>query len=191
MTQKQPERCKWVSSSPLYRAYHDNEWGVPVYDDRLLFEFLILEGMQAGLSWITVLNKREHYRKRFDNFEPAKMARYSAAKQQSFLKDAGLIRNRLKIAACCTNAKAYSKITTKPGDFSTFLWQFVEGKPIQHHFRSLSQVPTQIKASQDMSKTLKKAGFKFVGPTICYALMQAVGMVNDHTTDCFRYKDLA
>ena len=179
-------RCDWVSDNPLYIEYHDQEWGVPVFDDQLLFEFLILEGAQAGLSWITILKKREHYRKVFDQFNPEKIARYSEAKIARLLADPGIVRNRLKVNAAVINAQAMLKIT-KHSKFSDYLWQFVDGKPTKNHWRSLKEVPTSTPESDAMSKQLKKDGFKFVGSTICYAFMQAVGMVNDHTIACFCY----
>jgi len=185
---KQKQRCAWVNGDPLYVAYHDHEWGCPIYDDRLLFEFLILEGAQAGLSWITILKRRESYRVAFDNFDPKKMARYTAAKIEKLMNDPGIIRNRLKIQASIINAKAYLKIKEEQGSFSEYLWQFVQGKPIKNKWQHLGQVPAKTAISDQMSKALKKQGFKFVGSTICYAFMQAVGMVNDHVTTCFRHK---
>ncbi len=183
------KRCAWCSTDdPVYIAYHDTEWGVPVYDDRLLFEFLILEGAQAGLSWITVLKKRENYRLLFDNFDPAKIAKYNARKIEALLKNPGIIRNRLKIAATIANAKAYLNLLQEWDSFSQYIWHFVDGKPLQNHRKQLKDIPTKTIISDAMSKDLKKRGFKFVGSTICYAFMQAVGMVNDHTEDCFRYK---
>lgn len=180
------KRCAWVNEDPLYIAYHDNEWGRPIRDSRLLFEFLILEGMQAGLSWITVLKKREAFRQAFDGFDPEKIARYTPKNIEALMNNAGIIRNRLKIHAAITNAKAYLSIE-KERSFSDYIWSFVDGKPIKHHFKTLRDIPAEDQYSQTMSKTLKKAGFKFVGPTICYAFMQAVGMVDDHTRDCFCY----
>ncbi|RUL52241.1 DNA-3-methyladenine glycosylase I [Lysinibacillus antri] len=177
-------RCKWVSSDPLYIAYHDHEWGIPVYDDRLLFEMLCLEGAQAGLSWWTILQKRENYRRAFDNFEAEKIVLYSDEKIQSLKEDAGIVRNRLKIQSVVTNAKAFLKIREEYGSFSNYLWRFVEHKPIINQWASIQDVPTTTEISNRMSKQLKKDGFKFVGNTICYSFMQAVGMVNDHTLDC-------
>ncbi|TSI05184.1 DNA-3-methyladenine glycosylase I [Lysinibacillus sp. BW-2-10] len=177
-------RCKWVTSDPLYIAYHDHEWGIPVYDDRLLFEMLCLEGAQAGLSWWTILQKRENYRRAFDNFEAEKIVLYSDEKIQSLKEDAGIVRNRLKIQSVVTNAKAFLKIREEYGSFSNYLWRFVEHKPIINQWASIQDVPTTTEISNRMSKQLKKDGFKFVGNTICYSFMQAVGMVNDHTLDC-------
>lgn len=181
------KRCKWAKHDPLMMDYHDHEWGVPVHDDRLLFEFLNLEGAQAGLSWMTVLKKRENYRSAFDNFEPEKIAAYKSKKIESLLKNAGIIRNRLKIEAMITNAKAYLELLDEWDSFDEYIWHFVEGKPIQNHWKHANAVPSKTMISDQMSKDLKKRGFKFVGSTICYAFMQAVGMVNDHTMDCFRY----
>jgi len=185
-----PARCQWCSEDPLYIAYHDNEWGVPVYDDRKLFEFLILEGAQAGLSWITILRKRENYRKAFDGFDWEKIAAYSDDKIMGLLQNPGIIRNRLKIAATIQNAKSFANIVNQYGNFSGFIWKYVQGVPIQNTWQNIGEVPAQSKESELMSKELKKWGFRFVGPTICYAYMQAVGMVNDHTTDCLRYKGI-
>jgi len=167
--------------------YHDNEWGKPVYDDLKLFEFLVLEGMQAGLSWITILRKRENYRKAFDNFDPNKIAKYTPAKIEKLLQDPGIIRNRAKVNAIVTNAKAYLVLQETEISFSEFLWQFVDGQPIKNHWRKHSEIPTTSEQAKNMAKILKKKGFKFVGETICYAFMQAVGMVDDHTKDCYRY----
>lgn len=178
-------RCAWVSDDPLYIDYHDHEWGVPIFDDKLLFEFLILEGVQAGLSWITVLKKRENYRKLFDHFDPHKIANYNLKKIETLLKNPGIIRNRLKIAAAITNAKAYLQLLEEWDSFSQYIWHFVEGKPIQNNWEHFKKVPATTAISDHLSKDLKKRGFKFVGSTICYAFMQAVGMVNDHTVDCF------
>jgi DNA-3-methyladenine glycosylase I len=184
-------RCAWVRDDPINLAYHDLEWGVPVFDDRLLFEFLILEGMQAGLSWRTILKKRENYRLCFDNFNAQKIARYDQKKFMSLLMNQGIIRNRLKIQAAITNAEAFLVTKKEWENFSDYIWHFSKGKPIQNHWQNSKQVPTITTISDHMSKDLKKRGFKFVGSTICYAFMQAVGMVNDHTTDCFRHKELA
>ena len=178
-------RCKWVTEDPTYIEYHDNEWGVPIYDDRLLFEFIILEGAQAGLSWITILKRRDHYRKAFDNFEAKKIIRYDDTKYQKLLANEGIIRNRLKIQSVITNAQAYLAVQKEFGTFSDYLWQFVEGKPIKNKWRLQQQVPVRTLISDNLSKDLKKRGFKFVGSTICYAFMQAVGMVNDHVESCF------
>lgn len=181
------KRCEWVSDDPLYLDYHDNEWGVPLYDDQKLFEMLCLEGAQAGLSWITVLKKREHYRKVFDNFDARKIANYSQHKRERLLSDAGIIRNKLKVNAFIVNAQNYLEIKNER-PFSEYIWQFVDGKPIHNRWQNLKQVPVTTAESDAMAKQLKKDGFKFVGSTICYAFMQATGMVNDHTTDCFCYK---
>lgn len=183
------KRCEWATASnnPLMIRYHDEEWGVPVHDDIRLFEFLILEGAQAGLSWQTVLNKRENYRKAFHNFDPVKIARYSRKEVQRLLRDPGIVRNRLKVEAAVTNAEKFLEIQEAFGSFDKYIWEFVGGKPIQHAFKSLKQIPATTKESDALSKDLLKRGFRFVGPTICYAFMQAVGMVNDHTQGCFRY----
>jgi DNA-3-methyladenine glycosylase I len=183
-------RCAWAGDGPLYRQYHDTEWGVPVHDDRRLFEFLILEGAQAGLSWITILRKRENYRAAFDNFDPVRIARYDAGKIASLLQDPGIVRNRLKVAAAVTNAQKFLDIQEEYGSFDAFIWRFVDGKPKQNKWRSLADVPASTPESDAMSKELKIRGFKFVGSTICYAHMQATGMVNDHTTACYRHKEL-
>lgn len=181
-------RCKWVGNEPLYLAYHDEEWGVPCYDDRALFELLILEGAQAGLSWITILKKRENYRRLFDNFDAAKIARYTPKRIEKLLQDPGIVRNRLKVEATVTNARLFLEIQKEPGGFSGYIWSFVDGKPITNRWRKMSDVPASTPESDAMSKALKKRGFKFVGSTICYAFMQAAGLVNDHTVDCFRYR---
>jgi DNA-3-methyladenine glycosylase I len=180
-------RCPWCGIDPLYMEYHDNEWGTPLYDNQKLFEFLILEGAQAGLSWITVLRKRENYRKAFDNFDPEKIARYTEAKKSTLLLNEGIIRNRLKIDSAIKNAQAYLTMQKNGADFSTFLWSFVGGQPQQNHLKSISQAPAFTPVSDAMSKALKQRGFNFVGSTICYAFMQATGMVNDHLTDCYKY----
>ena len=192
MAEKDTERrrCTWAGEDPLYVDYHDREWGVPVRDDERLFEMLLLEGAQAGLSWITVLKKRENYRRAFDGFDPARVARYDARKKRTLLNDAGIIRNRLKIDAAIGNARAFLEIVDEHGSFSDYLWDFVDGRPIVNRWRKLSQVPVSTEKSDALSKALKSRGFKFVGTTICYAFMQAVGMVNDHVTTCFRWKDL-
>ena len=184
-------RCQWAGHDPLYCRYHDKEWGVPVTSDRRLFEMLILEGAQAGLSWITILRKRSNYRKAFDNFNPASIARYNRRKVAALMNDAGIVRNRLKIEATIGNAQAYLALRESHGRLADFLWQFVDGVPVQNHWRSMRQVPSSSAQSEAMSRELKRRGFKFVGSTICYAFMQAVGMVNDHTTDCFRHAPLA
>lgn len=182
------ERCAWVNDNPLYIHYHDHEWGVPIYDERLLFEFLILEGMQAGLNWFTILKKRDNYRACFDNFDAELIANYDQNKIEELMNNAGIIRNRLKIQATIANAKAVLKIRSEQGGLSPYLWRFVDGKPIQNHWEHISQVPATTAVSEAMAKDLKKRGFKFTGSTICYALMQAIGMVNDHTVNCFCYK---
>ncbi|MBT3723536.1 MAG: DNA-3-methyladenine glycosylase I [Gammaproteobacteria bacterium] len=184
-----PARCGWVSDDPLYIEYHDHEWGKPQYDDQKLFEMLCLEGAQAGLSWITVLKKRAHYQKVFDDFNAQKIAFYSDEKRAELLQDAGIIRNKLKVNAFIVNAELYLEIK-KHQSFKDYLWQFVDGEPVLNHWSSLQQVPVTTVQSDAMSKQLKKDGFKFIGSTICYAFMQATGMVNDHTTDCFCYKSL-
>ena len=181
-------RCSWAKGE-LYEKYHDTEWGVPVHDDRLLFEFLILEGAQAGLSWSTILNKRENYRRAFDHFDARKIARYDARKVKKLLSDPGIVRNRLKVAATIQNAKAFLEVQKEAGSFDAYLWSFVGGRPIQNRRRS-KEIPARTAESDAMSKDLIKRGFKFVGSTICYAFMQAVGMVNDHTVDCFRHEQL-
>lgn len=185
-----PEKliCAWAQGHELNRVYHDTEWGVPVHDDRVLFEFLMLEGAQAGLSWLTVLKKRENYRRAFDGFDAVKMARYSDKKLAALMNDEGIIRNRLKIASAVLNAKAYLAAQKEFGSFDAYIWQFVGGKPIVNRWTKMSQVPAKTKESDAMSKDLLKRGFKFVGSTICYAFMQATGMVNDHTVDCWRHK---
>ncbi len=183
-------RCGWCGADPLYRTYHDEEWGVPLHDDQALFEFLILEGAQAGLSWITILKKRENYRAAFDGFDATRIARYDANKIESLLQDAGIVRNRLKVAAAVTNAQKFLEVQAEFGSFDAFIWQFVDGKPKQNRRRSLAEIPASTPESDAMSKELKRRGFKFVGSTICYAHMQATGMVNDHTTDCYRHKEL-
>ena len=183
-------RCEWSGSDPLYIQYHDEEWGVPVYDDQLLFAKLILDGAQAGLSWITILRKRDHYWRAFDNFNPHLIARYDDEKIASLMADPGIVRNRQKINAAIKNARGYLKIQKDLGSFSSYLWGFVGGEPIVNSWTSMSQLPASSPESHAMSKDLKQWGFGFVGPTICYAFMQAVGMVNDHTVDCFRYKEL-
>ena len=190
MPAKPKIRCGWCGSDPLYVKYHDEEWGVPVYDDRRLFEFLILEGAQAGLSWITILRKRENYRKAFAGVDPRKVAKYGPRDIRRLLGDAGIVRNRLKIEAAVRNARAFLKIQEEFGSFSDYSWSFVGGKSQHNAFKKLKQVPAQTKISDAFSKDLKKRGFNFVGSTILYAHMQAVGMVNDHMTDCFRYREL-
>jgi DNA-3-methyladenine glycosylase I len=181
-------RCGWVTADPLYIKYHDKEWGVPVYNDRKLFEMLILEGAQAGLSWITILKRRAHYRNVFDRFDPGKIALYDKRKVKSLLEDPGIIRNRLKVESTILNARRFLELKDQEGRFSDFLWQFVDGEPVQNEWKTLKQIPAKTPQSDAMSNALKARGFKFVGSTICYAFMQAVGMVNDHTLDCdFRF----
>ena len=182
-------RCGWASGELMIR-YHDEEWGVPVHDDRTLFEFLILEGAQAGLSWSTILNKRQNYRKAFEEFDPRSVAAFDRRKVQQLLRDPGIVRNRLKIASTIGNAKAFLRAQEEFGSFDRYIWQFVGGKPLVNKRKSLRQVPARSAESDAMSKDLKRHGFNFVGSTICYAFMQAVGMVNDHVVDCFRYKAL-
>lgn len=182
------KRCDWVNQDLLCIDYHDREWGVPVHDDRKLFEMLILEGAQAGLSWITILKRRDSYRTAYDDFDPYRITRWTDSKIASLLNDPGIIRNRLKVEAARTNARAFLNIQDEFGLFDTFLWSFVEGNAIQNEWKSLSMIPATTKESDALSKELKKRGFKFVGSTICYAFMQAVGMVNDHQVDCFRYR---
>lgn len=183
-------RCAWTGNDPLYRQYHDEEWGVPVHDDHKLFEFLILEGAQAGLSWITILRKRPAYRQAYADFDPQQIARYDDAQIAELLANPGIVRNRLKIQASIRNAQAFLKVQEEFGSFDTYLWQFVEGSPIQNTWRALSEIPAKTPLAEALSKDLVQRGFKFVGPTIMYAHMQATGMVNDHTIDCFRYSAL-
>ena len=183
-------RCGWSTTDPLYVRYHDEEWGVPVHDDRRLFEMLILEGAQAGLSWITILKKRQNYRKAFDRFDARKIAKYDARKRRQLLANAGIVRNRLKIEATISNAKAFLAVRKEFGSFDAYIWQFVGGAQIQNRWKSLKEIPPKTEESDLMSKDLKKRGFRFVGSTICYAFMQAVGMVNDHVDTCFRYTQL-
>lgn len=183
-------RCAWCKGDPLYEKYHDEEWGVPVYDDNKLFEFLILETFQAGLSWITVLRKRENFRKAFDNFNYKTIANYNQDKIDTLLQDSGIIRNRLKVNATITNAKAFIEIQREFGSFAKYIWGFVNGKPIKNTFKCLNDIPANTALSDSISKDLKKRGFKFVGTTVVYAHMQATGMVNDHTINCFRYNEV-
>jgi DNA-3-methyladenine glycosylase I len=183
------ERCAWVGSDPLNISYHDQEWGVPVYDDQLLFAKLILDGAQAGLSWVTILRKRENYWHAFDQFDPHIIAKYNEDKIAELLNNPGIVRNRLKIEAAIKNARGYLTIVESEGSFSKFLWQFVGGVPIQNNWQKLSDIPTQTTESRAMSKALKQRGFNFVGPTICYAFMQAVGMCNDHVVGCYRHEE--
>ncbi|WP_395647603.1 DNA-3-methyladenine glycosylase I [Terricaulis sp.] len=182
-------RCRWPGADPLYIEYHDHEWGVPLRDDRALFEMLMLEGAQAGLSWITILRKRENYRRAFDGFEPAKIARYTPGKIERLMKDEGIVRNRLKIEGVVLSAKAYLAMQKAGLSFSEFLWGFVGGEPIVNHLKLSDPAPAETDISRAMSKELKKRGFKFVGPTIVYAFMQATGMVNDHAVTCFKHPD--
>ena len=183
-------RCAWAGDDPLYQHYHDEEWGVPTHDDRLLFEMLNLEGAQAGLSWITILRKRENYRAAFDNFDAATIVRYDDAKIAALLDNPGIVRNRLKINGVVKNARAFLAVQDEFGSFDAYIWRFVDGAPIVNAWASMSQLPALTDEATAMSKDLKKRGFTFVGPTICYAFMQACGLVNDHTTDCFRYAQL-
>ena len=184
-------RCFWVGTDPLYLTYHDEEWGVPVHDERRLFEMLTLEGAQAGLSWITILRRRESYRKAFDGFDPEKIAVYGPDRIAALLANEGIIRNRAKVEAAITNARAFLRLRDEPGGFSGLLWKLAGGAPRQNHFKERSDVPAETAESRAMSKELRKRGFTFVGPTICYAFMQAVGMVNDHQVSCFRYRELS
>ena len=184
------ERCTWCGTDPLYVAYHDEEWGVPVYDDAALFEFLLLETFQAGLSWITILRKRENFRKAFDGFDYKKIAKYDQSKIDSLLQDSGIIRNKLKVHSAVTNAIAFQKIQIEFGSFSTYIWDFVNDKPLQNNLKKMTDIPANTELSDTLSKDLKKRGFKFVGSTVVYAHMQATGMVNDHITSCFRYSEL-
>ena len=184
------KRCPWVSDNPLYIEYHDEEWGVPAHDDHKQFEFLILEGAQAGLSWLTVLKKRENYRKAFSQFDPEKVARFDQKKIESLLLNPGIIRNRLKVESVVNNAKRFLEVQKEFGSFSKFIWQFVDAKPIINRRKSLKELPPKTKESDALSKELLNRGFKFVGSTIMYAHMQALGMVNDHMVDCFRYREV-
>jgi len=184
-------RCAWAGSDPLYQAYHDQEWGVPVHDDRLLFEFLTLEGAQAGLSWITILRKRAAYRDAFAGFDPEAVARFDEVKTAELLANAGIVRNRLKIASTISNARAFLRVQAEFGSFDAYQWRFVDGQPIRNAWKDIREVPASTPLSDALSKDLKQRGFRFVGSTICYAHMQAIGMVNDHTVDCFRWRELA
>jgi len=181
-------RCQWCTGDPAYLAYHDEEWGIPVHDDRKLFEMLVLEGAQAGLSWLTILKKRDNYRAAFDGFDPEKVAHYGPPEIARLLENAGIVRNRLKIESAIRNARVFLSVQTEFGSFDAFLWQYVNATPKQNAWTSLAQIPAHTETSDTLSKDLKKRGFTFVGSTICYALMQSVGMVNDHVTDCFRYE---
>ena len=185
-----PQRCVWAGNDPLYCAYHDHEWGVPLHDERALFEFLLLEGAQAGLSWITILKKRAAYRAAYDDFDAARIARYDAGKIESLLQNPGIVRNRLKVQASVNNAQKFLAVQDEFGSFDAFIWRFVDGIPRQNHWHSHAEVPARTAESDALSKELVRRGFKFVGSIICYAHMQATGMVNDHTTDCFRHKAL-
>ncbi len=184
------KRCEWCGTDPLYVAYHDEEWGVPVHDDRRLFEMLTLEGAQAGLSWATILKKREAYRKAFDRFDPEKVARYTDKKIEKLLSNPGIVRNRLKIESAVRNARAFMAVAEEFGSFDSYIWRFVDRRPVSNQRRRLKDVPAKTPQSDAMSKDLKKRGFNFVGSTICYAFMQSVGMVNDHVVDCFRYREI-
>jgi DNA-3-methyladenine glycosylase I len=187
---RQLKRCEWAGNDELYIHYHDTEWGVPVYDDRKLFEFLLLEGAQAGLSWITILKRREGYRRAFADFDPEKVARFTRKRMDKLMGDSGIIRNRLKIQSAVNNAKAFLQVQEEFGSFSEYQWRFVDGTPLQNTFHSMADLPAQTVISEAFSKDLKQRGFSFVGPTIVYAHMQAVGMVNDHVTSCFRHKEV-
>ncbi len=184
-------RCFWAGSDPLYMAYHDTEWGVPEYDDRALYENLVLDGFQAGLSWITILRKRENFRRAFSQFQPAKIARYDKKKIASLMKDEGIVRNQMKIDGAVSSARAWLEMMEKGPGFSAYLWDFMDGKPLDHRIKTRRQIPAETPLSKKISKDLKEKGFKFCGPTIVYAFMQAVGMVNDHLVDCHRHKALA
>jgi len=184
------KRCEWANKSELEISYHDNEWGVPIHDDRSLFEFLVLEGAQAGLSWSTILRKREGYRKAFDNFDARKISRYPEAVVSRLLANPEIIRNRLKVNAIVTNARAFLRVQEEFRSFDGYIWQFVNGRPIQNSWKKMTEIPSSSPASEAMSKDLRKRGFKFVGTTICYAFMQAVGMINDHVVGCFRHDEL-
>jgi DNA-3-methyladenine glycosylase I len=184
------KRCEWCGNDPLYIEYHDKEWGVPVHDDRKHFEFLILETMQAGLSWITILKKRENFRTAFDDFDPQKVAKYDESKFQALLRNPGIIRNKLKIQAAIQNARAFLQIQEEFETFDQYIWQFVDGKPIHNQWKSLKELPAKTPLAEKISKDLKNRGFSFVGPTIIYAHMQAIGLVNDHVIDCFRYEQI-
>jgi DNA-3-methyladenine glycosylase I len=183
-------RCTWAAGDPIYLKYHDTEWGIPLHDDRKLFELLSLEGFQAGLSWIAILKKRSNYRKAFDQFEPLKVAAYDSGKVKELLSNKGIIRNKLKIEAAIQNAKSFLAVQKEFGSFDNYIWQFTGRQTIKNAWKTLAEIPPQTKESLAMSKDLKKRGFKFVGPTICYAFMQAAGMVNDHIVDCFRYSQV-
>ncbi len=186
------KRCGWAEGlDPDYQKYHDEEWGVPVHDDRLWYEYIVLDGAQAGLSWSTILKKRENYRKAFAGFDPGKVARFDKRKLERLLRDPGIVRNRLKVESAVKNARAFLKVQKEFGSFDAYIWRFVGGKPRQNRWRTLKQIPAETAESRAMSKDLKKRGFSFVGPTICYAFMQAAGMVNDHLVTCYRHKELS
>jgi DNA-3-methyladenine glycosylase I len=184
------KRCDWAGTDPLYVRYHDEEWGVPNHDDRHLFEMLVLEGAQAGLSWITILRKRENYRRAFDDFDVGKVARYDRRRIEKLLNDPGIVRNRLKVESAVANARTILEVIDESGSLDSYLWQFVDGEPIVNRFRSMKEMPAETEASRAMSRALRKRGFRFVGPTICYAFMQAVGMVNDHLVSCHRWRQV-
>jgi DNA-3-methyladenine glycosylase I len=191
MSARAKTRCAWPGTDPLYVAYHDEEWGVPLHDDRRLFEFLVLDAAQAGLSWITILRKRENYRRAFDGFDPEKIARYRAPRIEKLLRDPGIVRNRQKVQSAVANAKAFLEVVDELGSFDEYIWGFVGGKPKRNRFRAMKELPAETDESRAMSKDLQRRGFKFVGPTICYAFMQAAGLVNDHVVDCFRHREVA
>jgi DNA-3-methyladenine glycosylase I len=188
---EQRSRCEWAEHDPLMLAYHDEEWGVPVHDDRLLFEFLVLEGAQAGLSWLTVLRRRSSYRRAFAEFDPVRVAAFDSVEVERLLGDPGIVRNRRKIESAVGNARAFLRVSDEFGSFASYMWAFVDGRPLRNSWRSLRDIPAVSPESERMSKDLKRRGFTFVGPTICYAHMQATGMVNDHTVGCFRFRELA
>ncbi len=190
MTPQSPARCPWATSDPLYVPYHDEEWGVPLHDDRRLFEMLVLEGAQAGLSWLTILRRRDGYRRAFDRFDPQAVARYGPRDVERLLADEGIIRNRLKIDSAINNARAFLAVQEASGSFDSYIWRFVDGRPTQNAWTTLEEVPAQTPVSNALSKDLRKRGFTFVGPTICYAHMQATGMVNDHLIGCFRHREV-
>lgn len=183
--------CDWAQTPPIMRHYHDTEWGVPLYDDRKIFEFIVLDGMQAGLSWLTVLKKRENFREAFDNFNPEKVARYGTAKTRKLLANSGIIRNRLKIKASIANARVFLEVAEKRGEFYRYIWDFVDGKPVRNRWKTMKQIPCRTTLSDKMSKSLQKNGFRFVGSTICYSFVQAAGLVNDHLIGCFRYRQVS
>ncbi len=184
------KRCEWPGTDPLYVTYHDTEWGVPCHDDRALFEHLVLDGAQAGLSWITILRKRENYRKAFAGFDPQKVAKFGPARVERLLRDPGIVRNRLKVESAVANARAFLKVQDEQGSFDRFIWEFVGGRTIRNRWRELGEIPAETAESRAMSKALRARGFRFVGPTICYAFMQAAGLVNDHLVGCFRHRQV-